>query len=224
MTPSTILTLPKPILLNHVLPHLNTKSLLNLSETCDFLNSLIKSDKIWREIANKIDFQIPEDTESIYLLVTNHLKETPLRIGKYDYYRGAGCRTNRKIDFFRTGSNPDTFQAKVSAMQCGKWCYISPDLGDNIFVKMQFASEKIKIMMDQRKKDGWHPIGSEPAPYVPDKKMNELSLAKQNNILDNLNNIKDYLKTGQWSISVTTDIGSSPYFENIVRLNFYTED
>ncbi|NGX53044.1 MAG: hypothetical protein KR126chlam5_01351 [Candidatus Anoxychlamydiales bacterium] len=217
MTTSPIIALTEPILLEHILPNLKTKSLLNLSETCRFFNTLIKGDAIWKKIAKKIDFQIPDDSENLYSLVTEHIKKTPFRVGKYHYYRGAGCRPNRKIEFFRTANDPKTFQAIAKAMKCGKWYDISPNLGDKIYVEMQSPSEKVKMMIAHREKDNWHPIESELPPYIPDKKMNKLSLAMQNNAIDKL-------KLGTWKLSTTSDIGSSPFFENVIRINFYSED
>ena len=143
----------------------------------------------------------------------------PLRIGKYHYYNGAGCRPNRKIEFFRTPNDPKTFQVKVKAMKGGKWYDISTIEADLTTVQMQPSSVQQKAL--QRKmlmKNDFHPINRSSSNYIPNEKMSELSLFQQNMIIDNLR------PKGNWAIGLTTGIGRDPSFEKIEDLHFYEND
>jgi hypothetical protein len=128
-------------------------------------------------------------------------------VGEYQYFYGAGCKPNRKIEFVRDGSDKSV-HAVVYARSEGKDKLISDVPSDHINVEMMSLSEKIEAIKAQR-------LGID-VERKPDKTMSELSVEEQDRIIEGLK------PEGPWKIAVTNSIGKDPKFENVVYINIYS--
>ncbi len=138
--------------------------------------------------------------------VITSASQQPLAV--YNYTYGAGSRPNRRIDFLREDlKNGGTIYARVIARVPEGEREISKIIGSEINVEMMTNTEKVKVLMDQR--------SGIPTKRTPDKKLSELSIIKQNEILSGLE------PDGYWRIEITNGFGRDPKFEYVERLNLF---
>ena len=138
--------------------------------------------------------------------MTTSAFQQPLAV--YNYTYGAGSRPNRRIDFLREDlKNGGTIYARVIARIPGGEKEISKINGSQINVEMMTSTEKVKVLMDQR--------NGIPTKRTPDKKLSELSIIKQGEILSELE------PDGHWIIEITNGFGRDPKFEYVDRLNLF---
>ena len=130
-----------------------------------------------------------------------------MAIATYNYRYGGGAEPNRHITFFRSiGTDPKTIKASVEALISGNNQPISCLSGDQITVEMMSTSEKVQALKLRR--DGIEAL------QKPDQPLSDLSIDKQNAILEGLT------PNGPWRLGISNAIGENR-LEKVVHLTLF---
>lgn len=118
---------------------------------------------------------------------------------------GAGNAPNRKIEFYGDGNQ---IWRDFFGKRSGIWQKIVKIDETQMNKEMASTKEKVRIMVEAKKK-------GVRAEYPADQDFNILHYEEKVRIISNLQ------PTGNYHICISNEIGSNPFFEEVVRLSFF---
>ena len=127
------------------------------------------------------------------------------QIGQYYYVYGAGNAPNREIKFYGDGNK---IWGRISGKTGGVWTKIGDITETSMTKEGASTTVKMQIMMEARKTFA--------SPHYPqDKTFDELPYSER------VEAIKNLAPTGNYWVTITSNIGSNPRFEIVDSLTFF---